>query len=85
MDRLGQCRKRIDAIDKNIAKLLLKRFELVNQIGSYKKRNKVKVDDKKREAQVISNIKKISNEHKKFIMSIFKNIINYSKKLQKNG
>ena len=77
-------RKKIDAIDKNIVKLLLKRFDLIKQIGDYKRRNKIKLIDKKRELEVINNIKKYSNkENKKFIISIFKNIINYSKKIQK--
>ena len=83
MAKLGYYRKKIDLIDKGIVKLLLKRFELAKQIGGYKKKSGIEVIDKKREMQVISNIKKNSNKHKKFITYIFKNVINYSKKLQK--
>ena len=76
-------RKKIDAIDKNIVKLLLKRFDLAKRIGNYKRKNKIKIIDKKRELQVIKNIKTQSKLHQKFMINIFKNIINYSKKIQK--
>ena len=68
-------------IDRNTVKLLLFRFKIVKQISRYKKINKIKIIDKKRELQVISNIK----IHQKFVTNIFKNIINYSKKVQNNG
>jgi len=48
------------------------------------KKNKIKITDKKREMQVIKNIKKHSSKsNQKFVMSIFKNIVDYSKKIQK--
>ena len=83
MNKLKSYRKGIDLIDKNIIKLLSQRFKLAKQIGDYKKKNGLKIVDKERELQVINNIKKYSNEHKKFIINIFKNIINYSKRIQK--
>ena len=83
MNKLDHYRKKIDLIDKNIIKLLSQRFELTKQIGDYKKKNNIKVVDKKRELQVINNIKKYSHKHKKFIIDIFKKIINYSKKIQR--
>ncbi|MBI2559398.1 chorismate mutase [Candidatus Woesearchaeota archaeon] len=83
MGKLKSYRKKIDIIDKKIVKLLMSRFELARQISIYKKWNKLEIIDKKRERQVINNIKKFSNKHKKFVIGIFKNIITYSKKLQK--
>lgn len=84
MDKLDYYRKKIDVIDKSIAKLISLRFKLIKQIANYKKINKIKIFDKKREMQVLKNVKKYSNKkHKKFVINIFKNIINYSKKLQK--
>ena len=83
MHNLEYCRKKIDIIDKNIVKLLLLRFKFVKRIASYKKGNKIGVLDKKRELQVIAKIKKKSGKkHQKFIISVFKNIIDYSKKMQ---
>ena len=76
-------RKKIDAIDKNIVKLLLKRFDSAKRIGNYKRKNKIKIIDKKRELQVIKNIKTQSKLHQKFMINIFKAIMNYSKKIQK--
>ena len=84
MNKLKDYRKKIDFIDKKIAKLLSLRFNLVKQLGNYKRINKIKVTDKKRELQVLNNIKKYSNKkYQKFIIGIFKSIINHSKKIQK--
>ena len=76
-------RKKIDVIDRNIVKLLLLRLKLVKQIASYKRRNRIRVMDKKRELQVIKNITTHSKLHQKFMINIFKIIMNYSKKIQK--
>ena len=84
MSKLNNYIKQIDAVDRNIVKLLLLRFKTARQIAIYKKANKIKIPDKKRELQVIDNIKSYSDKkHQKFITIIFKNIIKYSKKLQK--
>ena len=84
MDKLGYYRKRIDLIDKKIVRLLVIRLKLIKKIAGYKKRNKIKITDKKREMQVIKNIKKHSSKSdQKFVIGIFKNIIDYSKKIQK--
>ena len=82
--KLKNYRRRIDAIDRKIARLLSSRFNLVEKIKSYKKINKVRITDKKRELDVLSNVKKYSkNRYKKSINQIFRTIINYSKKIQK--
>jgi len=83
MNNIKDCRKKIDLIDKKIAKLLVMRLTLIKKIGAYKKKNGIKITDKKRELQVINNIKKYSIYHQKFMANIFKNVINYSKKIQK--
>ncbi len=84
MDKLDYYRKKIDVIDKSIAKLISLRFKLIKQISNYKKINKIDVIDKKRELQVLNNIKKYSDiKHKKVISKIYNTIIDYSKKLQK--
>jgi len=84
MDKLKYYRKDVDLIDKKIIKFLLSRFQLIKQISDYKRRNKIKIADKIRELQVIGNVKKYSDKkHRKFIINIFKDIINYSKKIQK--
>ncbi|MDP3765058.1 MAG: chorismate mutase [Nanoarchaeota archaeon] len=83
MNKLRYYRTKIDSIDRNIVKLLLFRFKIVKQIAHYKKINKINAIDKKRELEVVNNIKKYSNKsNQKFIIKIFKKVINYSKRLQ---
>ena len=84
MNGLKYYRGKIDDIDKKIVKLLTSRLNLVRGISKFKKANKIKVVDKKRESQVIGNIKKLSNKkHQKFVIDVYKKIINYSERLQK--
>lgn len=84
MEKLEYYRKKINGIDKNMVKLLLARFDFARKIANCKKENKRKITDKKRESQVIKNIKNYSTKkHQKFIINIYKKIINYSKKLQR--
>ena len=66
-----------------IAKLLILRFYVVKQISNYKQSNKVKIEDKKREWEVINNVKKHSKQYKIFITKIFETIIDCSKKIQR--
>ena len=85
MSSLGDYRKKIDCIDRKIAGLLKSRFETVKKISKFKNAHKLKVTDKQRELKVIKNIRKYSKSHRKFLIGIYKDIINYSKKLQKYG
>lgn len=52
---LDKARIEINNIDKEIVKLLERRFNIVNEIGSYKKEHNLPVYDEKREEQVINN------------------------------
>ena len=84
MDKLKNLRKRIGVIDRQIAGLLSSRFNLVEKIKHYKKINKIRISDKKRELEVLHNVRKYSKDrYKKYINQIFKTIINLSKKIQK--
>ena len=84
MDGLDQLRKRIDATDRRLIKLMLVRFSLVKKIGIIKKANKIKISDKGRELVVMGNVKKHSRgKHKKFLTQIFYKVIDYSKKIQR--
>lgn len=83
MNKLKHYRLKIDEIDRQIARLLSARFELAKKIAIYKKLNKLKIVDKKREVQVIKNINRHSNKHQKFLKEIFGDILSYSRKIQK--
>ena len=83
MNRLKIYRNKIDKIDRRTVKLLSLRFKLIKKITLYKQRNKLKIIDVKRESQVINNLKKYSKQHQKIVITIFKKIIYYSRRLQK--
>ncbi|RLC36661.1 hypothetical protein DRH27_04900 [Candidatus Falkowbacteria bacterium] len=72
----------ISEIDKQIARLLTKRFEQVKKIGQYKKKNNIRTKDSKRETQVINNALKEKKLDKKFVQDLYKVIFNQSYKLQ---
>ena len=82
MDKLEKSRKNIDAIDKKLAGLLFQRLKAAIAIASYKKKTKTKIKDGKREAKVINNIKK-SSKNNKYVIEIYKKIIEVSRKSQK--
>lgn len=50
-------RIRIDQLDSQIADLLIQRFLVSAQIGSYKKQNKLPVVDSEREAEILKKVK----------------------------
>lgn len=66
MGKLNHCRKKIDEIDRNIAKLFLLRFNIVKEIAHHKKTNKIKITDRKRELDILKNVIKYPNNHKNF-------------------
>lgn len=51
-------RQKIDDIDDKVADLLSKRMKLSAQIGEYKKNNKLPIEDKARENEIKSRLKK---------------------------
>lgn len=81
---LINARIEINKIDKEIVHLLEERFNLVVEIGKYKKENNIPIYDEEREKIVISNcINHLNNkEFSKQIVNIYKQIINSSKELE---
>ena len=79
---LEELRKEIDECDKDLLKLLKKRMFLSKKIGDYKRRNKMKIFDKKREKILILKLKKFKSLDEKFLEKLYKVIFKYSKKLQ---
>lgn len=76
-------RKKIDDIDKEILKLLIKRFETVSILGIIKKRNKIPIIDKKRENKILNKALKFSNKYGKLLEKIYLEIIKSSRKVQR--
>lgn len=81
---LNNSRIEINKIDKEIVSLLEKRFNIVMEIGKYKKENSIPVYDEKREKVVIKNcIDYLNNrELSKQIEDIYMQIMNSSKELE---
>lgn len=84
---LNNARIEINKIDKEIVNLLEKRFNIVMEIGNYKKENNLPVYDAEREKIVIKNcISYLENKHySKSIEDVFQQIMDSSKDLEKWG
>lgn len=87
MNSLKKYRKEIDKIDRTIIQLLEKRFSIVEKIGEFKRKFKLKIRDKKREKEMLEKRKKLIrklNLSSDFIEKFFRLIIRESIKRMKN-
>jgi len=83
---IAKFRKEIEQINSKILRLLAKRNNISKKIGEYKKKNKMKIIDRKKEKEIFIKIKSQSKQlglNGKFTKDIFKRIIKESKSLQK--
>ncbi|MEK7673344.1 MAG: chorismate mutase [Patescibacteria group bacterium] len=78
MQNLDQIRGKIDKIDQKLDMLLQKRANLVFKLKKIKKIAKIPVEDKKREAEILSKF------DSKYVKTVFKTILSASKILQKS-
>ena len=74
--KLVTLRKHIDAVDRRLVCGINKRLRIAKQIGVEKKRLSLPISNPKREAVVLSKIKT------DFMKSVFKLLINESKRIQ---
>lgn len=83
---LNKARTEINNIDKEIVKLLEKRFNIVNKIGHYKRKQNLPVYDEIREKQVIEScINFLENkQYSKCIDDIYFQIMRSCKDIQNN-
>ncbi|MGV1059669.1 chorismate mutase [Clostridium perfringens] len=62
-DKLAQCRKEIDRIDRELMKLFEERMSVVLEVARYKKENNMAIFHKDREKQVIEkNLSLVENK-----------------------
>lgn len=81
--RLKQLRDNIDEIDRQIIRLLEKRFDVVEEIAKLKKNQGLKIEDGDREADVLKNwINASSKIETKFLKRLIGSILDYSKYIQ---
>lgn len=88
MVELTALRKEIDALDKEIVSLIIKRFDIVNGVAKYKIENNMEVFDPKREDLIIENkisqFKEAGLDDPKFVSELFHLLMDKSKDLQKD-
>jgi chorismate mutase len=75
-------RRELDFIDRELLRLLEKRFRICREIGLYKKKNGILVEDLSREKQIISEKIKITRISPLFVRDLFELLFKESKKLQ---
>lgn len=75
-------RKKIDRLDKRIARLLSSRFETAKRIGTYKKSAGLPVTDKNREAIVLASLEANGGIYGENVKEVYKTVLGESKKLQ---
>lgn len=77
---LKKYREEIDVIDKEIKKLLIRRFEYSEKIGQYKKKRNLPLSQQEREEEILSSLETLP--YNKFLMEVYLKIFEESKKLQ---
>jgi len=77
---IEEYRKRVDGIDNRIVSLLSERFKVSGKIVEFKKKNKIKVKDKKREEKIVERLAKGSDLDKNLIKKFYKIIFKFSRK-----
>lgn len=86
MRNLDEIRTEITKIDGELLELFSKRFQLVREVGEYKKANDLPIRDEKREQDLLSHLRMKAKSlllSDSFISSTWQNIFNESYKLEK--
>ncbi len=86
MDKLIECRQKIDEIDTEIIELFEKRMKVVEEVINYKIENNYPILDSNRELVMLKiNLSKIKNENfKKYYQFVLKGFLEASKLMQKD-
>jgi chorismate mutase/prephenate dehydratase len=84
MDKLLQCRQKIDEIDTKIIELFEARMDVIKDVVAYKLANNMPVLDASREAAMLEkNLKKIRNaEYASYYPNILLAFLSASRKMQ---
>ena len=86
MNKLEECRNKIDEIDTQIIDLYEKRMKIVEDVIRYKIENNIPILDSSRESKMLDkNLKKIKNENlKKYYSDVLEGFLKSSKNMQKD-
>lgn len=82
---MSNYRKEIAKIDDKIVDLLIKRFELTDEVGRFKKKNNIPVENKEVEEKVLFRINEKLKSHpsKDSILNLYAGIFSESKDRQR--
>ena len=85
MSEIDVLRKDIDRLDKEIADLLVARFEVVREIGAVKKRDGIPVTNAGREEVVIQRVRSSATDDatKDALEKVYRTVIEQAKTLEK--
>jgi chorismate mutase len=87
-DKIKNLRKDIDKIDQDILLKLKKRIEITEEIGRIKKTDQSNILDEKRETEILESLLNTGRKYgidDDFIISIWRQIIAYSYKVQEES
>ncbi|KAB3529234.1 chorismate mutase [Alkaliphilus pronyensis] len=84
MKNLYELRRDIDECDKELVRLLLKRFDIVKEVAKFKKENNLEILHQNREEEVLKRVIKSSDEteYKDLLVEIYREIMKISRRLQ---
>ena len=83
MEELRELRKKIDEVDKELLALMLKRFDLVDQVAEVKKANNLPVFVPGREDEILDRLTSgIDGKYSSFVRDLFTSILDVSKRYQ---
>jgi len=82
-EELINLRRQLNQIDNQLLQLLEARFEIINQVGEFKKDKGIPIEDLDREKEIIESKCAKTDLDEEFIKKLFNIIFEESKRLQK--
>lgn len=83
MKSLEECRIEIDAIDRELVELLVKRMYVALDVAIYKKENGLPVLDTEREKLLLEKVRKLAGEgYEDAVLAVYDTILTKSKQRQ---
>lgn len=82
---LEECRREIDLLDRELAKILERRMQVVAAVAAYKKEHHMEVYDPRREWQVLDKISNLTGQKNlaPYLRRIYQCIMDESKKYER--
>lgn len=84
-DSMTDFRRELDFVDRELCKLLERRFEVSKRIGNYKKEKGMPIEDLNREKEIIEEKVNMCGLQKDFIRKLYELVFEESKKVQREG